>query len=217
EAFKRSLEKENMSLEKFKTEVKNQVIVRKLIQREILPDILLKEEDLKKYYQAHSSLFGIPEKRSIKQILFPVGSESLENQKKLADRLYTMLRGGKSPEEAKEADFTLRGAFKESDIGAFKKGELLPEIDRVVFSLDPGLWSSPLATAQGIHLFKTDIKEGALRPFEEVKEEIKERIFQEQTETAIANWMANLRKSATIELVIFKNNVENAPRAKHEK
>ena len=213
EAFKRSLQKETLTLEKISEEIKTQLLLKKLFQREVLPDVLIKDEELKPYYQKHPEFYKIPEERKMTQILFkypqdahPADKEKIRGE---ADFIFGKLQEGKSIEQVIEENRETSQNFVRSELGSFKKGELLPALDEAAYSLEPERWSKPIETESGIHLLRVDQKSSAIRPFEEVSQEIKERLFQERSESAMREWMVNLRKSATIELPLLKDHSFN--------
>ncbi len=208
EAFKKSLEKENLTIEKISEEIKKQILLRKLVQRDVLSDIVLKDEEVRQYYQNHAELFKIPEKREIIQILFEVRPDDDQKRrvkiKEEALSLSKKLEGGNSVESILKENPDLASTFKLSDLGAFKKGELLPALDETAFRLQPEKWSGPVETDMGIHLIKVQQGGAAVRPLEDVSKDIRERLFQEKSETAMLEWMVNLRKSATIDIPLLK-------------
>ncbi len=215
EAFKRNLEKENLTIEKISEEIKTQILLRKLFQREILPEIVVKEEEIERYYQGHPEIFKVPEKRKITQILFKSSPQAEPAEKEVIKReavlLSKKLLEGERIEQFIDENRESSRNFTLSELGSFKKGELLAALDLVAFSLEPGRWSKPIETESGVHLLKVDQNPSALRPFEEVSLEIKERLFQERSETAMGAWMTILRKSATIDLPILKDKSFNNP------
>ncbi|MHB8482481.1 MAG: peptidylprolyl isomerase [Nitrospiria bacterium] len=208
-AFKKSLEKENLTLEQVTEEFKKQILIRKLFQKEVLPDVVIKDEELSRYYHNHPELFKVPEKRKISQILFkfPAGADSadIDQTKQTANTFFVKIQEGKSIEQIIEEDRELSRNFTLSELGSFKKGELLPALDQVAFSLETGKWSKPVETGAGILLLKVDQNPSDLKPYEEVLPEIKERLFQERSEAAMDGWMSNLRKNATIDIPLLKD------------
>ena len=86
------------------------------------------------------------------------------------------------------------------DLGFFKKGEMTPEIEKIVLSIKPGEVETITAPG-GIYIIKLEEKKpGDVKLFEAVKEEIEERLYQEKSETRFAKWLDELRKSAAIEM-----------------
>jgi peptidyl-prolyl cis-trans isomerase SurA len=208
EAFNKSLEKENLTIEKISVEIKNQILLRKLVQREVLSDIVVMDEEVKQYYQNHADLFKIPEKREIIQILFEVRPDDDPKRraqiKEEANSLSKKLDEGNALESILKESPDLANDLKLSDLGAFRKGELLPALDKTAFDLQPEKWSVPIETDMGVHLIKAQQRGTAVRPLEEVSKDIRERLFQERSETAMMEWMVNLRKSATIDIPLLK-------------
>jgi len=209
EAFKKSLEKENLTLDKAREEVKSQILIQKLFQRDVYPEVVLQDKDINTYYQAHQEQFKIPEKREISQILFPVrNGDEPAMKEKVREEANLLLKRLK---EGETADNILKGykdepaPFTVSDLGSFQKGELLPALDQAAFGTEPGKWSFPVETSLGIHLLKPGEEVRKYRPFEEVSREIRDKLFKEKSEAAIEEWMANLRKNATIDIIVIKD------------
>jgi peptidyl-prolyl cis-trans isomerase SurA len=209
EAFKKSLERENLTLEKVTEELKTQILIRKLFQRDLLQDVVVQDKELLTYYQNHLDLFKIPEKREISQILFeskPDDDPSVkEKSREEARLLFERLRRGETIEQVLTEKRDYSGIMTFSELGSFQKGELLSVLDQAAFSAEPGKWSSPVESPLGIHLLRVNQKPSKYRPFEEVSGEIRGKLFQEKSESAMEAWMVNLRKSATIDIPLLKD------------
>ena len=75
-----------------------------------------------------------------------------------------------------------------------------PEIEKIVLSIKPGEVET-IAAPGGIYILKLEeIKPGDIKPFEAVKEEIEERLYQEKSEARFARWLEELRRNAAIEI-----------------
>jgi peptidyl-prolyl cis-trans isomerase SurA len=87
------------------------------------------------------------------------------------------------------------------DLGYFKKGRLLKEIDQEVFSLNVGDVSNIIRTPLGFHIFKVmDKKEGEIMAYEDVKHQLEEKLFSEQSDNAYKQWLKRLRDQAYVEI-----------------
>ncbi|MBI1823195.1 MAG: peptidyl-prolyl cis-trans isomerase [Nitrospirae bacterium] len=209
EAFKKSLAKENLTLEKVTEEIKIQLLIRKLFQRDILQDVVIQEKELQAYYQNHLDLFKIPEKREISQILFEWKPDddgpAREKVKEEAHILYGRLQKGEPIEDLIKEKWNYSRAMTLSELGTFEKGELLSVLDEAAFNTEAGKWSSPVESPLGVHLLRVTQKPAKYRSLDEVSPQIKEKLFQEKSEQLMSEWMANLRKSATIEMPLLKD------------
>ena len=204
-AFQQFLAKENLSLPDYTREIKDQLTILKLINREIRSGVVLNEEEIDAYYRAHPEQFKLPERIRLSQILLSVSKEAQEQEiQKLEERarqLHNQLLDG--------ADFNMMARkYSEGsevkqggDLGYFKKGELMKEIDKVVFSLQVDEISDVVRTPLGFHIFKLmEKKTTETLSYQEVKNQIEERLFSEKTDLAYRQWLRRLRDQAYVEL-----------------
>ena len=82
-------------------------------------------------------------------------SDIVLNTKEEADSILNLLKRGTNFEElAKTNSVHKVSGSKGGDIGRFGRGDLVPEIDDVVFSLKVGQISEVIQTSKGYHIFK---------------------------------------------------------------
>ena len=84
-------------------------------------------------------------------------------------------------------------------MGYVKKGDLLPEIDKVVFDLKEGELSGIIQTNLGYHIFKVEEKKPARTlSISEARRDIEEAVFREKIEQRVKDWVEGLKKHAYI-------------------
>jgi peptidyl-prolyl cis-trans isomerase SurA len=92
-------------------------------------------------------------------------------------------------------------AAEGGDLGWLKRGTVQPEIEKVALALKPGQVSDLVRTRTGWQILKVeDRRGGQVRPFDDVKEEIRDRLANEQVETYRAQYVAELKKDAVIDV-----------------
>jgi parvulin-like peptidyl-prolyl isomerase len=77
------------------------------------------------------------------------------------------------------------------DLGWFPRGVMPPEIDAVVFGLQPGQTSDVIKTQFGYHIVQVIEKSASRAVPPEVLQNLKQQTF--------LTWLQNLRQKATIE------------------
>jgi parvulin-like peptidyl-prolyl isomerase len=83
------------------------------------------------------------------------------------------------------------------DLGTFGQGRMVPAFEKAAFALKVGEISEPVQTQFGYHVITvTDRQAARTRPFEEVKEEIRESLVSDYIEGLVDD----LRKKATVEV-----------------
>ena len=157
---------------------------------------------MRKYYDTHRARFSLPEEYRLSQILFlQRSSEESAEFRARAEDVYAKLKKG-----ADFADMAFKySAGAESgrggNLGFVRQGELLPEIERAIAGLQPGQFTPPIETGQGLHIIRLDEKKPSqFRPFAEVKGEIQGLVYQQKSEDFYQTWLANLKNKAYIEI-----------------
>jgi hypothetical protein len=88
---------------------------------------------------------------------------------------------------------------KGGDLGFLKRDDMIESFANVAFALKPGQVSKPVRTEFGWHLIKLEeIKVGEAQPFDEVKDQIRNKLTQDGMEREYATWLAELRRRAHI-------------------
>src|SRR5712671_4185802 len=86
------------------------------------------------------------------------------------------------------------------DLGYFRRGLMLPAIERAAFALKPGEVSPVIRTTAGYHLVVVeDRRPIPPKPLAEVKEELRGRLANDSVFKERENYLATLRKTAQID------------------
>jgi len=163
------------------------------------------DADVHKYYDEHPEEMQMPEKVRASHILFRVPEGSSEADKTAAkakaDKTLAELKGGADfAAIAKERSEDPGSGKNGGDLGFFAKGRMVPEFEKVAFSLKVGEISDVFESPFGYHIMKvTGKEEGQQASFEEVKENLRNFLHQKQARDGLQSYLANLRTEAKIE------------------
>jgi len=92
-------------------------------------------------------------------------------------------------------------AAQGGDVGYVGKGTIIPEVEKVAFSLPLGRISNVIESGVGFHIIQVVDKKGAgLKPITDVREEIKTKIEDEKLDKKYDEWIASVRARSHIEI-----------------
>jgi peptidyl-prolyl cis-trans isomerase C len=192
EAKNRGLEQDKDVLEQIKITTE-QILVQSLIEKEIIEKVKVDDQEALTYYEENKNNFITKEQVYLYNIL-------VETEEVAQDILEKLKAGGDFIEIAKEKS-TGPSAAQGGDLGYVSKGDLIPEIENVVFALEIGDISDIIKSEYGFHILKvTDKKPEVLKTFEEVKEEIAPTLLSTKQKEAFDNLLEELKSQVTIEI-----------------
>ena len=141
------------------------------------PGIEISDDELRQYYAQHKAEYSLPDRVKAQHILFKTQGKKPEEIAAIREKARQVLDRAKKGEDfaALAKQFSEdTSAANGGDLGSFTRGQMVPEFERVAFSLMPGTISELVDTQFGIHIIKVNEKENAReRSFDDVKETIR--------------------------------------------
>lgn len=204
EAFLKALADAGETVSDFRERIRKQTValsmgMSKRFQLE--KEITVSEAEVAQYYEDHKDTYQKPERVKLYRIFIAA-------EKDQASRAKAMARIEALREElAVGADFSQiaiqhsegPGASEGGLVGWIERGELIPELENVAFSLAPGDISPVIETEFGMMLLKVEDKVAAgLAPFDEVRTEIEPTLRKNYADEKYQKWMAELRKRSRV-------------------
>lgn len=104
---------------------------------------------------------------------------------------------------------------KRGDLGIIKKGQTIPEFEKIIFKLKPGEISRPIRSSYGYHIVKVEEKiPERILPFEEVKDLVKKDYLQKKQEELMRQILQKLYQEyqPKIYLKLGKKDIQNEGR-----
>lgn len=164
------------------------------------------DEELKSFYEENKEAFKRPEQIHARHILIKVEPEADDaawkeaQQKALEVREKATAEGAdfaKLAEEYSEGPSASQGG----DLGWFGRGRMVPEFEEAAFNLEKSQVSEPIKTQFGWHLVKkVDQREAGVVSYDEVKEQLENKLRNQRVQEALQGLLGELRSSKKIEL-----------------
>jgi parvulin-like peptidyl-prolyl isomerase len=192
EAYRKGLRKQILELKVVSTAVRSRVTIS---DDEVMAAYKQSERSLSQERQAHlrQILIALPEKAT---------SEESDRRKAVAAKVVELARGGTSfVELAKQYSDDESTKASGGDLGFLAKGTLADALEDAVAAMEPGDVRGPIRTERGwLVLQLVERKAGDMKSFDEVKDQLKKQLYDEQVEKAQQSWLKELRKRAHIDV-----------------
>jgi len=192
QATKDGLDKSPELTEKLE-DLKKRLIVEAFLKKKVETDAKVTDDDLKKFYEQNKDKFKTGEQIRASHILVKTEKEAKDIQAQIK-------AGGKFEELAKKHSVDASAA-QGGDLGWFGKGSMVPAFEKAALALKEGQVSDVVKSDFGYHIIKlTGKRPAGIRPFEEVKEQIKAAIMPGKQQEVFQKIKEELKKSAKINI-----------------
>ena len=197
--FDEALIQQHIALKDLKQRYYEQLMLKKAVDKNISAKVAMTPVDVSNYYNSHIGEFSVPAEVKLWNILIKPDPIDAKKKYELVREILRRLREG--------GDFAaLAKIYSEgpnaSDgglLGYVKKGDLLPEIEKVVFNMNPGETSNIIQTSLGYHIFKVEDKKDAhTLSFAEARRQAEEAVFRAKMNEKVKGWVEGLKKNAYI-------------------
>jgi peptidyl-prolyl cis-trans isomerase C len=124
---------------------KEKLLIDELLKDRMKTTVELTKEELDRYYEQHASELLTPLKVRVAQMLLPnyPAAKDLETQ---------VNRGGDFGKFAQRYSIDYKTKAKGGDLGPYRKGLVIPEVDDAIRTLKPGMISAPIKAESGYYL-----------------------------------------------------------------
>lgn len=206
--FQAALDQEGLTLAEFRRQVERQFLIQRVQQSEVAPKLSVSEEEAQRYYHAHPEEFTVPPSVTLREIFIAVASpkpdavnvaadeEALEKAKRARARVLAGEDFAHVAAEMSDAPSKANGGL----IGPIERKDLSPALLKMLEAMKPGDVTEPLRTARGYQVLKLEaMTEAVLQPFEQVREQVADRVYQQKAQIEFAKYLDRLRAQAIIE------------------
>ena len=203
--FKAMLVMTGLSPDEYRGQVRRDIIINKLaaslVEGKRRP---VTTKNARKYYDEHLEEMAGAEARKVLLVMVPLDryAPSKEEQK-ARKRLEKICAGKKEFEKIISKGSDSESGVKGQDLGFVSRGRMHPLLDSIAFRLPEGKISRIIRTEEGLHvlLVKTILKEGKVRPFDLIEEELKKKIYEMRLVSIVNEFTDRLKEKANIEIL----------------
>lgn len=198
--FERALEQQGMTLNGYREDIRKHMIINELIGYFVDSRVTILSEEVERFYKDHLKDFSSPEEVTLSEILVPDTSADGQAQNLANDYRNRVLRG--------ESFAAVAGQFskgptanKGGSIGTYQVGKLNPKIAEVVASVKEGDMSQVVHLEEGYAVYRVDTRKASvIRPLDEVRNDIKEFLFQQKRQPEFDRFVAQLKEDAYVQI-----------------
>ena len=161
-----------------------------------LASVSVSDKDAREYYDENEAQFMTPETVNASHILVAGEDEAVA--------LLGKIKSGEMTFEAAAEQFSTCPSGKQGgSLGDFGQGQMVPEFDAAVFSMQVGeISQAPVKTQFGYHLIRLNAKnEPAKTPFEDIKAQLKEMLLGQKKHKAYESKINQLKIVYPVDLV----------------
>ncbi len=154
--FRQQLVYQGIDFRSFREEVKKQVILKRLIQRNVINKITISDQEIENFLFNINKQGGVEQSYHLKHILIAIpegsSSDTIQDTQKKAEETVKKIRTGSAFSDVAVAVSDGRNALEGGDLGWSKAGEIPTVLVDVVQEMQVGDISDPIRDASGFHI-----------------------------------------------------------------
>ena len=195
EAFDKTLAYNGLDRKALREALRYELKVEAMLEQMLSDEVAVSDEEVEIYYLQHRERFTRPETRTVSHILITINDDYAENSREQALKRIGALydecaENGEKLKELAQHHSECPSAMKEGVIGRVKPGQLYPELDSVLFSMQEGAVSEAIESETGFHLlFCEKIHPSEIMEFEQVKEVTRKLLEKQRSSSLLKEYL----------------------------
>jgi peptidyl-prolyl cis-trans isomerase C len=206
-AFSQALKAQKLTLDQLRDETRTQLLVSKMLDKEIGPQVAVKPADVSAFYEKNPERFQQPEAVHASHVLItvPQGADAATKAaaRAKAEDVLKQARAGADFAKLARTYSNDASAPRGGDLGFFPKGQMVPTFEAAAFALAPNQISDVVETPFGFHVIKVLEKRTAQSvPFGQAAPQIEQYLRQEQQQAKTRAFVQQLRAKGNVQVFI---------------
>ncbi|MEA3468975.1 MAG: peptidylprolyl isomerase, partial [Thermodesulfobacteriota bacterium] len=202
-----------MNYDTYLDTMRNQILQSKLVNYEIRSKIIITDDMILDYYDTHYTQHMSGDGYYLLQMGFtwdtpdeeesaPADYAEKMDAEKRAERVHALVLSGQDFRALAQKFSDLPSAADGGDLGVFQEDDMAPYMQNAVLKLNAGEVSEVIETPSGYQFFKLlSGQDGQIvvqAPLNSVKEEIREKLYNQELKGDFDEWVTKIKKEAFI-------------------
>jgi len=185
---------QGLTVTDLKNKIINQLKSKYMVDMEVKDNIFVNPEDVTRYYNEHPGEFESKTRYNLDSIYISFAKGKDEALRRIKEARAKLAAGADFEKTSKE--------YSESaSVGTLEQGQMVPSIEKEVFSLKEGELSQPVEVEGGVYLFKVNgISPGQKQSLSDVKDSIYNKVYAQEFQSKFKTWIDKLRSKAYVEI-----------------
>lgn len=202
EALEKAVTSQGLNWEDFKNNMRNTLLTQRVIGSEVGSHINISKEEVQKYYDEHKTEFVRPEQVALREIEVSTEGKTPDQLPDLKKKAETALKRVQDGEDFGEIAKRLSDgstAKQGGYLGIYKKGELSPQLEEVVFKMKKNELTSVMDTKQGYLVLQVmEHYDEGQQSLAKVDNEITGKLYDQRMEPALREYLKTLREQSYV-------------------
>ena len=198
--FERALAQQGMTMAGFRERIRRQMLTQGLVQEFVSSRITLLSQDIDKYYKDHAAEYTTPEEVTLSEIIILFAGNRADAESRAND-IHKRLSQGEPFATLASQYSQGPTASKGGGIGSYLTAKLNPEITRAIASVKEGEVTSVQTSKDSFVIYRVDTRKAAtIRPLDEVRDEIRNRLWEQKFNPEFERFITQLKDDAYIQI-----------------
>jgi peptidyl-prolyl cis-trans isomerase SurA len=196
-----ALASQGYTVQGYRQDLRRQLLRLRAVNQLVAPKVQVTDDDVRSRYAELQRRSNAVSAVYLSHILISLPEHPTEQQinearAKAAQAIQEVNGGAAFADVAKKYS-----ADSNVELGWFQRGSINADWETVVFSMQKGETRGPVNGPRGLEVFHvSDVQSAALKPYEEMKEQLQRELRRREMDKQTATWVEELRKKAYIDI-----------------
>ena len=196
----KTLQAEHLTYEAFRQQVKDQIIIDAMRQKNVSGQVVISPRKIETYYKAHQDDFKVEDEINLRMIVLDsTAAATAESRKKLAQEILGKIDEGAAFTEMAAVYSTGSQRAQGGDWGWVQRSVLRKELADTAFTLQRGKHSGVVETDDACYIMLVeDTHPTHVKPLNELRDEIEKTLQAQERAKVQKEWIDRLKKKTFV-------------------